>query len=599
MTNWTAEPFAWGSGASASWRWIALTALLWVVVSALLLVSWFKNPAFGLQGDVPLHYHLTRSFARSLAEGDWFPRWAGLLDGGRGDAVFTFYGPLYYWLTGGIAVLFGVSLLSALKCVLFLSTFLAQACAYFLAREFWDRKPSLLASVAYVLLPAFPLLALNRSFLPNSLAISVAPLVLLGGHRLLTNVKPWRGLTLLCLGLSAVILTHAITTYLCAVLLGLQLLSSWRRVTWRNVVWLALAGILTLALTAFFWVPQIVELHWVPIGNELPHDYHSYFLFAPAADDTPYRREWAALNQIASIITLAQTALAFGLALLCRRTKSAAGKTLPLWLCVLIAAFGLFISLPSSEFAWRSLPGLHVMQFPWRWQAFVALAIALLLAQTLAHWPEFGRRERVLSSALLTWILALNVVLTFSIARSRQQLPTSADWTQSVLQTGVLPAETAQRGAPDVQSKLQAATRSANQIYFRPRFAEQTYHPPTDQPGGLTILSGNGQVRQQSLQIRQRAFMLEAVEPLRVRVETYAYPHWVARLDGQEVAIDKEAESGLMHFALPPGNHTLSLTYEVRAPAERAASLFSLLTWLASGAIWLRVQIRQRRPPKT
>ena len=32
-----------------------------------------------------------------LPEGDPLPRWAGLLDGGRGDALFTFYPPLCYF----------------------------------------------------------------------------------------------------------------------------------------------------------------------------------------------------------------------------------------------------------------------------------------------------------------------------------------------------------------------------------------------------------------------------------------------------------------------------------------------------------------------
>src|SRR5262245_17573456 len=87
------------------------TALLfatWCFISALLLFSRITHPAFGIQGDLPIHYHYARSYERSFSEGEVFPRWAGLLDGGRGDALFTFYPPLSYLLSTALIKLLRV-----------------------------------------------------------------------------------------------------------------------------------------------------------------------------------------------------------------------------------------------------------------------------------------------------------------------------------------------------------------------------------------------------------------------------------------------------------------------------------------------------------
>ncbi|MGH9855173.1 MAG: hypothetical protein ACREBD_35520, partial [Blastocatellia bacterium] len=63
-------------------------------------------------------------------------------------------------------------------------------------------------------------------------------------------------------------------------------------------------------------------------------------------------------------------------------------------------------------------------------------------------------------------------------------------------------------------------------------------------------------------------------------IETYHYPHWVARLDDREIKINVEKGSGLMLLDLPAGTHKLRLDFEVREPSERAARLISAIAWL-------------------
>src|SRR5215467_6970298 len=138
-----------------SFKHASLLFAAWVSVGALLTFVRITHPAFGVQWDLPLHYHITRSFERSFSEGEMFPRWAGLLDGGRGDALFTFYPPLSYWLSTTLIKLFGIDVLTSLKIGFFLILTLAQVSAYIFARQFFGRRSSLIASLTWVLLPAY------------------------------------------------------------------------------------------------------------------------------------------------------------------------------------------------------------------------------------------------------------------------------------------------------------------------------------------------------------------------------------------------------------------------------------------------------------
>jgi hypothetical protein len=62
----------------------------------------------------------------------------------------------------------------------------------------------------------------------------------------------------------------------------------------------------------------------------------------------------------------------------------------------------------------------------------------------------------------------------------------------------------------------------------------------------VVVYQRAGQVLTQYLANEHREFYLRNEEPVRVRLNTYYYPHWIARLDGHEIKIEAEATSGLM-----------------------------------------------------
>lgn len=552
-----------------------------------------SNPTFGAQGDLPTHYHLTRAYAQSLAEGAWLPRWAGLLDGGNGDAFFTFYPPAFYGVTALAAKLLQTDFINALKVSTLLCLLLAQINAYLFARNFFPKTASVLAAALYLLLPAYSLLTLHRAFLPNSLALSFVPLTLLAAHRLLLSKRVQTATALFAFSLSLIVLTHVITTFLVALAVGLLALCYLPEAGWRGWKNLLLAALLALALTAFFLVPQQLEMSWVQVKLQTAQqDFRNYFLFATAPIDNQFRQAWASFNQAASWITLLQTALVILACVAFWRKPQPLAQRLLLRFCLAITAFGLLISLPVSLPLWERLPGLAYIQFPWRLQPLVGLCGGMVLAAFLSCRTEFrGRGHKLLMGG---WVLLLfgNFVFTYVIAKSAKTEISRAALLGHLENPDRAPLTLEQLRELEYKESFTYLSSLANQVYFRPVSANALLYPTSQTYGGLSFVNGHGQILTQQLSNQHREFRLENPEPVTVRVNTYAYPHWVARLNGNAVACKTESTSGLMLLDLPAGQHTLSLDFEIHQPAQVWARRISALAWVlfAAWLLWLANQ---------
>ncbi len=576
---------------------LAMLILLWLAVAGVLTFSRLTHPAFGVQGDMALHYHITRSYAQSFAEGDWLPRWAGLLDGGRGDALFTFYPPLCYFASALLMNLFGLDVLGSIKVVTFLTLLLAQVSSYLFAREFFSRRLSLIVSLGYVLLPAYPLICLHRVFLANAFALSFMPLALKYAYRSLIGTVPeavatglnpqlpsryrsWYCIIAFALSFSAIIFSHVITTYLTGLTIVFLALSFLPRTGWRGVLPLAKGSVLALMLTAFFLLPQIVEANWVQLKLQLvQQDYRNYFLFAKPLNADRYRQAWAGVNDFTSYLTLTQTLIGALLALLCKPVWRRDRLSPLVWFSLAVVAFGLLISLPVADLLWRYLPGLKFIQFPWRFQPYVALGCGLLAAIAVHCWQKTNKRLRMLVMAGLTWLLLACAAFTFMTARLEEKDVTRDQVIAGLTAYDAPPVTIQESKQLQNDDDMKHLPYTANQLYFRPVGSDFNLYPPVTKPGGASFAQGNGQLTIQKLEIARRDFLIETTEASKLKIETYNHPNWIARLNGSEVAIQSESGTGLMLIDVAAGQHQLHLTYEAGYRMATAARIISIVTW--------------------
>lgn len=566
---------------------MAALVLVWLAVACVLTFSRLTHEAFGVQGDLTLHYHITRSYAQSFAEGDWLPRWAGLLDGGRGDALFTFYPPLCYLASALLMKLFGLDVLTSIKAVSFLILVVAQASAYLLAREFFTRRQSLIVSLAFVLLPAFPLICLHRVFLANAFALSIAPLAVKWAYRLLTQApadpnRPRFQIMLFALSCSAIILSHTITTYLTGLTIGFLMLAFLPRTNWRNFMRLAAGGIVALMLTAFFLLPQLVEADWVQLKLQLvQQDYRNYFLFAPPPNDSRYRQAWSGFNDATSYLIVIQSLTGLLLALSCWPQWRGGNRSPLVWFGSALVGFGFLISLPVSDLLWRYLPGLKFIQFPWRFQPFVALGLGVLAIVAIECRPLLKKPLRVLLMAGLTWLIVIQLIFTAVFVHLGDEGETREQVANLLTATDAQPVNLKEGTSLQNEDDLKYAPYTSNQLYFRPVGSAFMLYPPANQPGGLSLIESQGRVTTERLEISRREFSIETDSQTKARIETHNHPNWHAQLDGQDIGIQSEPETGLMLIDLPAGAHRLNLRYEARYPLARFARLLSIVAWIS------------------
>lgn len=582
---------------------LTVRLVIWTALAGLLAADRLGAPGYGLQGDLPLHYHLTRNMIQALAEGDPYPGWAGLLDGGRGNLFFTFYPPLFYWVSSLICLGTGASILFSLQAMTIGSLIFNQWAAWQLARQFGRGWKSVVASGLYVALPGLTLIGLNRGFLPQALAAGFLPLALAGVERIRRGEPGRRAELLLGAGLVGVVLTHAITAWMTMVAIGIYLISSgWR--DGRMVGRVVRTGLIGAGLTAFFWLPQVLEMGGVQVGRQVERqDYRHYLLFAAAGDESAYRQAWQGLNEVASVVILAQSGLALvaalGLILTRRRPAEPEEPAEPKeWTFARfglgVALFGVLIALPPLAMLWEMIPGLRFIQFPWRWQPVTALVGAVL---TVGWWSNrrAGRPGWRLAGGTLIALLVV-VSVTLAILLGRTQSP--ADEAKRLpLLTETAP--TAGGGinyeaalAMQDQGAAEFLRLTANQVYFRPRGAETRLYPAVEQPGSLERVTGEVAIEEVRLALARREFRIRAASPARLRLASYAAPHWRAALNGQPLPVEVEPDSGLLLVTVPAGEHELRFDY--RRP--RLPLGISLLTLGGLTLFGLRRGRRRDRP---
>ncbi len=555
----------------------------WLLGACLLLGGRWSETDFGLQGDVPLHYHLTRVMGQALREGTGWVEWAGLLDGGRGDRFFTFYPRLFYWLAALPEWILGLSHWGSLRLAIVLVIVFNQGTAYCLARRFFGRWESGWVGLGYVLLPGWAMIGLNRGFLPQSLGMGFLPLVMLGAIDLLGKERRARGIGWLIVGLCGTAMTHVLSSYLAHLvvgLLGVWTLLSWLglklRGGWRRGEGLGETGLVRLAvgvawsagLMAVVWLPLVQGLSEVQVGLQVARqEYRHYLLFAPAADGTAYRMAWAGFNDVASLVVLGQTALVGLLWWGLRRHGGPLG-----WLAdrgTGLALVGLALAVPSLSWIWKVVPGLPYLQFPWRWQPVTALVATILL---MGVWRDrqrlVGWRWRLIFPLAGLLVLGLGTLTAMLVGlwpkqdgedRGEVERSVRLEWLEGRRRVDPLSFEEGLRLQDAGAVEFVAYT--ANQVYFRPRRAETTLYGVIDRPGGLEMIAGEGSVEPLSQRLESREFRLVNQTAVRVRLSTYADPHWRAELDGVPLPISTEPTSGLMLMDVPPGSHRLTIEY--------------------------------------
>ena len=556
-----------------------------VVLLLVLLAAWPFLARPGLPRDTDAELHVLRA-AELLAcwqGGVLYPRWAPDFYYGYGYPIFNYYAPLTYHLAALFSLLPGLDIVAGVKAVFVLALLLGGVGCYGLLRDLFGAEAGIVGIAAFLFAPYVLFIDPHaRGDLAECFAVGLLPLALFVQRRLVgRGGRPALfGMTVLT---AALLTSHNLLGPLGAGLLLAALL-------WQAVVEGAregagqglLALLLGLAISAFFWLPMLLELDQVrlTVVGAGHFDFRNHFvslgeLLAPSrridlgATAPNYR-----LNVGLGQWLLALVGAAAGLGQTTHRRRA----------LVFFALLGLgllFLITPTSLPLWEAISPMAYLQFPWRLLGPAALALAVGAGAAVTLLPEQRWRPAALGGIVLgLLLLALPTVFPH---------PWAADFGDTS-PAGIVRFE--------LQGKVLGTTSTGD---FLPRTVEVDLRP---QESLVASYLGTGPIDKVNRATLPAGAVVEVLEHgpahdrfrvvseggLILRVYTLYFPGWQAMVDGEPAPIEIGRPEGFVTVRVPAGEHKVLLRFEDTPPRRAGWGI------AASGLAVLLLALLRTRP---
>ncbi|MDQ7029130.1 MAG: hypothetical protein Q9O62_04810 [Ardenticatenia bacterium] len=532
-------------------RWPWPTAVLVVLLT--LPALWpLARPGYWRSDDGLIHLFRLMALRQAVEAGNWYPRLFPEFAFEYGFAVFHYYAPLTYYV-GLLLTWAGAGDIAAMKGAFGLSLVASALAMWWLARDVWaDEAAGLMAALIYTYLPYHLADVYRRGALAESWAFVWWPLVMWG---------VWRGRRVpVVVGLAALVLTHNLSALLFAPVLAVW----WGTVVWarrppgaplwphvwdfgrRVIADVALAAL----LSAFYWLPVLLETTWVLLAGDVGGQGFLRHLY-PWSEliSRTFVYQYVPEQAVAAEHPLSWVHLALLLMLVpvwwWHRRRRGRWPSAPL---VALLAGLLFLLTDMSKPVWTLIAvPFGMIQYPWRWLGPIVLLTALLSgpAVMLAH----GRRARA------------GVVLGALVVLAGSSLPRLSTETMTV-EVGRYPEA---MWAEDFRLRQIGATWTAEYLPRWVREERWAVPLPVQRPE-----VGGGLPAERVRLVRATPWWYELDVELRapapLRLHQFYVPAWQAWIDGQPVSTWPSTSLGLVTTAVPPGRHRVTFAWRATRP---------------------------------
>ncbi|NKQ35121.1 MAG: hypothetical protein HF973_05830 [Chloroflexi bacterium] len=588
-----------------------------------LLTSLMRWTAVPCTHDGHLHYHRVAAMRYAWENGLYFSRWLPDLAFGYGYPFFVYREPtpLYAVLWPH---LLGLPLPAATNLFYALTILAAGWFMYLWVRDIFGGQAGLVAAVAYMAAPYVLVDALIRGNAPESLALALFPFLLWAGRRWLLR-GTWGWFLTAVLSLAFFSLSHNISMLIFTpvLLVYLAVVAYVRRVGWQTAVLRILAlFLLGYGLTIFYSGGALLELNEVTLqqstttrNNDFRYNFTSLAeITAPVAPENPnllnppllFRLGWAqiALGALGLLAFFANRKFlsadfADDTDLDPQAQTSADSQTSqsPIFnlqspiheqqahilMMVLATAVFLFMSLPASLPVWENVPLIDFAQFPWRFVGRAALPLAMLAGAPFA--PQFFSRFRVthlLFVAAIALLILEAIPNTYPNICPEESFPTILTVHQYERETGLVGVDPEGSYFPrTVQKRPRSSPLEADYAAGQ-----------TPQRFDETVLPDTAVIQSIQYDNRRVDAQINSPQPFIARYLSFAFPGWVAEVDGESVSITPEVPSGLITFPVPAGEHTVTVRW-TNTPLR--AALMGLGTLAFLGIVGVTFFLMKRR----
>ncbi len=545
-------------------------AALWLSM----LQGWPNTP------DGAFHVQRVRALSEALAQGVLFPRLFPDFAFGYGYPVLNFYAPAFYY-PPALLHLLGVEIITATRLTLLATVLLSLAAMIGLLRALGLRPAAArFGALVFALFPYRIYDYLVRGALPEFAAFLWLPCIawsMLAVARARSRERSGAAVLVAGLCWAGLILTHNLTALMaasaCAVTVATvvvtQAAQGKRSETGAPLLRLMWAFALGLLLSAWYWAPALLETRYVALGQDATTGYTNHFaqwgnllewrvpyIYPTAADPTVPLPAWLVIPALGVILILFQRRKGVSGAVI---LKTAAVTTTGL----LLVTF--WLTTASSAWVWRVFaPLLSRLQFPWRWQAILALAVAVALALLLQ--PLLKGRSRIV--VRIVTLAGTIFVTTYTLA--------AAPWANGATIPDVTRAA---MWAFDAAQGQVGATWTAE---FLPRWVtEQRWaigrEPSDGAPSAALPVDARATLVNDGY--LHAAYQVRSPTGMELRFNRFYYPAWAISVDGARMAKQPVGNLGLLAAPIPSGDRTVALRWAA-TPAVWLGRVLTALGWL-------------------
>lgn len=569
--------------------------LPWVALAAVLVAAWLPLAVpETIAGQSAMSDRIrSEAIHAAVTGGDLAPAWLPDLYDRHGTPLPSFYSPLSYAVVELLRRFTG-ELEPAFRLGYLCFWIVGAAGAAQAARRRFGSGAALPAAAAFALAPYTLVDAYVRCGIAEFAALALLPWAL-------AALASTGGLALAgtALSVALLVLTHNVTALVAVPVLALLALLGAPDLRRQGLAGIALG----VALSAFFWLPALIETQWLWSESSLTTGFFDYRRhFVPARDLLPGRTSLQftigpatglpfRLGELLLLSAVAAVSLAAVRRLRDRRAALVLGAG---------ALTALALTSTLSEPIWRTLPLMHFVQFPFRFFLFATVLAAPLVGWLVVQAPARWRALlAALVMALALWIAQPWITARYFFIDRRTEVPIP------VLAGELERARRDPRFHPAAQWVTLDRVRSnhwsgsAGSEFLPSTVTELPAAPAGTAPLDAAEALGEG------IRVRSSAWTYPGVEAeVEVRrageiaLHQFWFPGWRATVDGAPREVRAEPGRGRILVALEPGDRLVRARFGP-TPLRRAAGAASLLTLVGGGLLFLLARWRDaqaRRP---
>ena len=537
--------------------------ILIIAISLLPFVSMLITPMAPHTHDSPVHFARMAAYYKALAEGQLLPRWAGELNYGYGMPLFNFIYHVPYLVTS-LFIFLGGGLVFSFKMSMLISFLLSGIGMYAFAHRLLRHEgKAFVATILYQFAPFHLVDLVVRGDVAEGYALAFLPWILYTVVYGFENDDTKKNIVFTSLATLLLITSHnAISlVFFGVVCLFVLVFAPDMRKRIEAGVGLGLG----LALSAFYWLPALIERKFTYGDLFMKNMYESHFApFFHFLVPNITNSESMQTGGIAVSFGLIQVAaLTIGVVMLIRNTIRDAKEKKTVLFALILTLGAFFFMQPVSKVFWAGIPILRMFQFPWRFLNIAVFSLAILGGTVLIR-----KKTTILLSLIIVLMTVLSVSVYFRPPLGTDRIDEAYYWNY--------PLNTTYFGETDVIWSAGPAG-----AYPDSRF---------------DVIGGEGSIVDPVKKGTLHTFTVRAETDVHVVDRTQYFPGWRVYVDGQKTPIEFQDQNwrGLITFRVPSGTHHIRVSWE-ESPVRRIAEATTALAFFTVAVLLVLPRRGKRR----